>query len=68
MEIIVKHTPRAYNDCIGTEKMNKDIMLSFMSEKDEFIDIFLTKEQAIKFYEELGKVLMEEDAKKLGLI
>ena len=59
MELIAT-TIRAYDSgCIGCQRHDRDIMLSFMYEGDpersKIHDLFLTQEQALALHKELGE-------------
>jgi len=61
-EIIIKTNVRAYSkDCIGCKRHKAHTMISFSNptpeNKHAITDLFLNKEQAESFYEELGRVL-----------
>lgn len=40
--------------CIGCQRHQREIMLSFMEDKGTIHDIFLTTEQAQKLFQDLG--------------
>jgi len=51
-----------YKDCIGTEKTNTDIMVTFVKKDEgfEYFDVFFTKEKAIELRDKLTHFIEKE--------
>ncbi len=65
MEIVDPKYVRAYDsECIGCNTHKKDVMIAMIAtsiskgESVEFIDIFLTQEQAYEFHQELSRAIL----------
>lgn len=62
-EVIVKDSVRVLTGVIGCEKTKREVMLSFTKTQDTFdyVDVFLTKEQAIKMAEKIMNLWKEQN-------
>jgi len=66
MELIPKSMNVSDKECIGCKRHKRDIMITATKKENdttEFIDIFLTQEEAINFHKELAVSIIKN---KLG--
>ena len=55
---IIPHNVAVYGkNCVGAKTHSRDVMITFLTEKVDFVDTFLTTEQAEALHKELGLVL-----------
>lgn len=65
-ETIIKHISVHGQSCIGCERHEKDVMITFMDEEKENVhDLFLTTSQADGLLNELKRVLESNDLNSL---
>ena len=61
----VVKSSRAYNNTVlGCIRNKKDIMITFMTKDNEFIDNFLTNDDAEFLHKELGEMIRQNKLEK----
>jgi hypothetical protein len=65
MEVIVRHSVAYDGNCEGAVRNKRDVMITFLlEEKEEFLDVFLTNEQAILLQNNIKKAIKSNKTKE----